>query len=131
MRNKKLLVALLALILALALTACGQNADAPQITGSITVVWDDGTATTWSDVAVAEGSSASDALRQVLQAQKMAYNYKDGMWSGINGVESGMEAGWLFFVGGEMLMVGADDVILADGYSFSFEYVPYAEYFSW
>lgn len=131
MRNKKLLVALLALILALALAACGQNADTPQITGSITVVWDDGTATTWSDVAVPQGSSASDALRQQLQTQKMAYNYANGMWSGIGGVESGAEAGWLFFVGGELAATGADDVILADGYSFSFEYVPYAEYFAW
>jgi len=129
MRNKiKLLM--LVLILALVLSACGQQAEA-QLSGTVTLVWPDGTAQVWYDVPAAEGATASQALLQLLQAEKMAYTYSNGMWDGFNGVMSTMEDGWLFYVDGTLADVGADSVVLADGFNFSFEYVNYAAALGW
>lgn len=114
---KKTLLIFVAIIMLLALTACGEESAMPE-TPDFSV---EATAT-----AADAGKSAADILIAAMDQQGITYTVDNGLFDNIGGYTSTDSDGWLFYYNDELATVGAADITLAEGDTVAFRWENYS-----
>lgn len=120
---------LLLVVLALALAACGVDGTGDQVTASFRLVGAEGEEILAYTEPAPAGSSAADYILAACQSAKLAYTFSDGYFDNFNGVASGTEKGWLFYVDDAIAQLGAAEIELTEGLRLEFRYTSFAEAF--
>lgn len=130
---KKLTLIFIALIIMIAMTACGGNDGRDSTAGSgtsisvtVNIDFPEGTDVTDAAVDIPEGSSVLDALNAYVDGNDgeviMDETSSSPYVLAINGVEADKSAGWVYEVNDEVVMESAQDCILKDGDKVSWKF---------
>lgn len=122
---KKILV--ICLIVVLCLSGCQQKPAAPEVTGSVAVVYNEQIIV--SDEVTTTCDDAEEVLLEVLQKHKIPYRLNNHMFDGFGGYDSTDTDGWILYINGGLADKGAYEIPLEDGFYVEFRYVNYNETF--
>lgn len=125
---KKILSTLLLLfVFAGALAGCSGG---KQTTVSVKITSPDATIVDTTVTVTDDSPTASKAIIQACQADKIAYTVTDGLFDGFGGLTSTKEEGWLFYVNGVLSQTGAETTAVQEGDLVEFRYENYTQAFS-
>lgn len=129
---KKVVSAVLTLIFLCAVfCGCSGNKTGDTIFGIVTIIGPSGEVILDSELYVdKDGATAADAVKAACSEVRLSYTYENGMFDNFNGVASGKEDGWLFYIDGELSDVGAGECPISNAFEIEFKYVNYAESFN-
>ncbi len=122
---KKILA--ICLMMLLCLSGCQQKTNAPEITGSVSVLY--GEQIIVSDDITTTLDNAEKVLLGVCQEHKIPYRLNNHMFDGFGGYDSTDTDGWILYIDGELADKGAYQISLEDGFHVEFRYVNYNEVF--
>lgn len=119
------LIALVLVMLAFSLAACGGEETAPAVgTVTVTIEYPDGTSVT-GDADIYEGNSYMDCTQTYCQSEKIPLVVSGTTYKtveSINNISSADTSGWVYYINGEMLMESAGDVPAEDGADILWQY---------
>ena len=116
------------LVLIFLLSAC--DGDPVQIQGQVQVIYGDQVLVD-NTVHVYKGDTVRTAVMIACQERNLPYIYTNGVFDGFGGHASTDTAGWLLYLNGELIDLGADnevgagDLKLENGFHLLFSYLNY------
>ena len=135
---KKLVVVLMAMVMTFSICACGAagegGEDAAMINANICIDYPDdcGIDDVEAAMIIEEGTSAMDMLYAYADQEgfelTLSENSQTVYFTAINGVEETADAGWVYEVDGEMTMDAADDCIVTEGMTITWEYMSWSDW---